>query len=515
MGGIKKSRRRRGWPGGYIGCLMALTLALVLIAGGKAWAIEISIGERPLILTGYANQGISYGLSGDDHYDVQGGFQQAIFQGLLEARYDLHPDFRLFASGKINADWSYVYLSGDSDWEAKGFDQSKDKLAFFDSWDDLLCEAHVTWTPGNFIIRLGKQIVKWGETDAVRITDQINPVDGRRGITDVEFETTIIPITLAKVSYFIQPNSSWLQDVQVEGIFNPNVNFRYNEGVTTGNESMGIWAPNIVVPLGGAYPKDYAHYGEGNLLIEEPDTLDSDGFEYGLRLRTVIMDSVITMMYFYGRDNSPAATTLGSSTTISPWDGRLVIQPNVKWTFPLYRFLGATFTRDLPSLTSSFLGGVAPTIRLEAMYGINNTYLTSTGTLEERDDFRWGAAVDWKVDIPFLNPKAYFSITGQLFGQHFRDYPSFYDLSAGEEDNYQATLYIGTSYLHNKLSPSVFYWYDITNEAQFIQPKLTYDYDHNWSYALSAVFFMGNEQNKSFALYENKNMVTFTVSYNF
>ena len=513
--GVTKRDRGRSWLAGFISGLMMLMLALALAAESKAWAFEVLLGERPLTFSGYVNQSISYGLTGDDHYDVQGGFQQAVFQGLLEARYEANPDLRFFASGKINADWAYAYLSGDSDWEAKGFDQSKDNLAFFDRWDDLLSEAHVTWTPGNFNIRLGKQIVKWGETDAVRITDQINPVDGRRGITDVEFETTIIPITLAKVSYFIEPDSSWLQDVQLEGIFNPNVNFRYNEGFTTGNESMGIWAPNVELPLGGPFPLDYAHLGKSDLLIEEPDTLDSDGFEYGFRLRSIVMDSVITLMYFYGRDNAPAATPLGSSSFISPWDGRLVIQPKTKWTFPLYRFVGATFTRDLPSLTSSFLGGVAPTIRLEAMYGINNTYASSVGTLEQKDDFRWGAAVDWKVDIPFLNPRAYFSITGQFFGQHFRDYPRFFDLAAGEEDNYQATLYVGTSYLHNKLSPSVFYWYDITNEAHFIQPRLSYQYDHHWSYALSAVFFMGNEQNKSFDVYENKNMVTFTISYNF
>jgi hypothetical protein len=38
-----------------------------------------------------------------------------------------------------------------------------------------------TWTPGDFLFRVRKQIVRWGETDGFRLMDQINPLDQRRG----------------------------------------------------------------------------------------------------------------------------------------------------------------------------------------------------------------------------------------------------------------------------------------------------------------------------------------------
>jgi hypothetical protein len=45
-------------------------------------------------------------------------------------------------------------------------------------------------------VDLDKQIVLWGEMDGIRHTAPINPLDQRRGLTDAEFETTIIQIWL-------------------------------------------------------------------------------------------------------------------------------------------------------------------------------------------------------------------------------------------------------------------------------------------------------------------------------
>ena len=55
--------------------------------------------------------------------------------------------------------------------------------------------------------------------------DQINPIDQRRGFTDVEFENTIIPIWLIKGEYYPKMNLGWLQDLGFELTMNPNVTF--------------------------------------------------------------------------------------------------------------------------------------------------------------------------------------------------------------------------------------------------------------------------------------------------
>ena len=147
-----------------------------------------------------------------------------------------------------------------------------------------MSEAHVTWRPDQFYLRLGKQIVRWGETDGFRLMDQINPLDQRRGLADVEFENTILPIWLARAEYAVRDLPVWAQALSFQGIFNPNAEFRHNESIQPGNTAWGIWAPNRDLPLGQAYPPDYAHLGSADARLREPT--GSEGFEYALRVRT-------------------------------------------------------------------------------------------------------------------------------------------------------------------------------------------------------------------------------------
>lgn len=52
--------------------------------------------------------------------------------------------------------------------------------------------------------------------DGIRLMDQINPLDQRRGFADVEFETTIIPIWLVRANYSLPVHSRWLQNLGFE-----------------------------------------------------------------------------------------------------------------------------------------------------------------------------------------------------------------------------------------------------------------------------------------------------------
>ena len=144
--------------------------------------------------------------------------------------------------------------------------------------------------------------------------------------------------------------------------------------------------------------------------------------------------------------------------------------------------VGATFTSDFPSLNSSALGGVAPVLRLEGEYVMNNTLSTEAGVVGlpfgsyvKKDEIRYLVGVDWKVKVDILNPRAYFFISGQFYSRHIMDFnkdmaPA--EVSAGmdlkdflinvKEDNYMTTLLINTTYFHNKLTPQFFWMRDMT-----------------------------------------------------
>ena len=392
---------------------------------------------------------------------------------------------------------------------------------------DVLQEAHVTWSTGDFLFRLGKQIVVWGETDAIRLMDQINPLDQRRGITDVEFESTVMPIWLVRADYYFDVGSSWLQDLGLEMIFNPNADFVPERLTYPGNEHLGIWAIDVPMDMG---PMGKAHMGSFNDDISEPDEWDPDGFEYGIRLKAVAWDAIITLNYFYGRDNNRAAIFVPAMPIIEPngFDDQPVVHLSRKGHYPLFRFAGATFTRDFESLNLSALGGVAPVLRLEGLFGKNNTFSTNLppglDRFEKYDEIRYAIGIDWKIKIPWLNPRAYFTLMPQFYHRHIFSYPTDHKLMDGAgppvpENTYMTTFRISTTYFHNKLEPSFTWVGDHSYHSGFFIPQLKYEYDDQWNFTLGAVLIDGsgdvNRAGQGLHKLRNKDHIFFTASYRF
>jgi hypothetical protein len=500
--------------------VVVMTIAPMVLFVHQTLAIEFDLFGRPVTLMGYVQQSVGIGIGGDK-YDTKQGFQSALFQGLLEVEYSPHADWKFFGSIKGNADWAYPILRNNNEWQDKGFNGSRERLYIFDDGRDLLNELHVTWAPNDFYFRVGKQIVVWGETDGFRLMDHINPADQRRGLSDLQFENTILPLWLARAEYRLPVKPAWLQELGFQFIFNPNLEFRGNESIVPGNDKAGIWAPFVKIPLGGPYPFDFAHLGSFDEHIPKPS--GHEGMEYGFRVRSVIYDSIITLNYFYGRDFDPArvALPLPPRMEVSPFDGRLIIHPAMEGFFPRFKFVGATFSRDIPSVKASFLGGVSPVLRFETMYVFNSTYGTSINTFDKADEFRWMVGADWKVKIPFLNAKAYFMISPQFYHRKVLDYPDNFKLNDNatgaplKHDNYMASLLVNTTYFHNKLQPMFLWLYDITNQASIFKVQASWEQSHHWKYTLGVLLFDGLKKGSGFEIFNNKNQIYATIDYRF
>lgn len=222
---------------------------VALLAIGQGIAAEYDVGGKPFTFMGYITQGASFNITDKNRYDTPRGLESALTNLFIETAYKPRDDVKLYASGMFTADWAYDINSHSNDWVSKGFGGSRSNL-YMDNKDwQLLKEAHVTWTPPNWNIRLGKQIVSWGEMDGFRLMDQINPLDQRRGFADVEFETTIIPIWLAKAEYYLPVKPTWIQDLGIEMVFNPNAEFIRDQFIKPGNDVGGVWAPDIGTAL--------------------------------------------------------------------------------------------------------------------------------------------------------------------------------------------------------------------------------------------------------------------------
>jgi hypothetical protein len=495
-------------------------LILVLMAGliialtcSSAFAEEFSVLGRPLKLFGFATQGFSYGFR--DKYDTESNLNSALMNLFVEGDYQITKDLKFYGSGMLTVDWIYQLKGNHDSWNDQLFSKSKHNLNVDDKYWQLLKEARLTWTPGDFMFRVGKQIVSWGELLAFRIMDQINPLDQRRGFLDIEFETTIIPTWLFRADYNPKIKLSWLQDLGFEFVYNPNADFIPNQDLGLGNADFGIWAPNVPIP-GVHLATTYAN-------IREPKRW-KEGNEFAFRAKANMFGAVTTLNFFYGRDNSPV--TLGVPPFAAPVpphifasDGDVLIHLFSEGKYPLLKFVGATIAKEITPLSAvSFLGGVAPVVYLEALYAFDSTFtftnpITTMGRFDKSDDFRTGVEVAWKVKIPALNPRAYFSLTGEFFYRRIINYPSFEEIAGLKKNNYQTFLSVGTSYFHNKLNPSFTWIHDINSNSNYFIPKLVYDLDYHWHFTLGAQLFKGAKEGQVFNVFENKNQIFFKVAY--
>lgn len=496
---------------------------IVLLIFSFATAGEYNLLGRPLNLFGYVTVGGSFSEPNNDRYDNQQGLNSALMNIFLEGDYAITRNLKFYGSGMLTVDWIYQLRENDGEWNDKQFSKSKSYLNVDDKYWQLLKEAHFTWSPENFSMRVGKQIVAWGETDGFRLMDQINPQDLRRGFGDVEFETTIIPIWLIKADYSPPNKPTWLQDLNFEFTYNPNADYIPNQPIKTGNDVGGIWAPNVVLP--GPPPFYSSHMGSAVANIKTPKQWE-DGNEFAFRIRALAYDSVITLNAFYGYDNDYVSRLVPPYLAPIPphilaSDGKTILHPYMEGYYPLFRFLGGTYSRDIPPLKASILGGVAPVVRIEALYAYESTFaFTKTGTpisrFDTSDEVRAAIGVDWKVKIPILNPRAYFSLSGQFYYRRINDYPSdtsIETIQGLEKDNYQTTLGISTSYFHQKLTPSFFWLRDINSQSDFFRYQLVYDYSNNWHFTLGALILGGDKSGQGFQLFDNKDQLYFKISY--
>jgi len=501
--------------------ILSAVLMLVFLVGGlvqPASARQFTLFDKPLNVFGFASQSASISLKGD-HYHVEKGLQQALLTVFAEADYRPRHDTTLYVSGKLTMDLIYELKHDDRSWNDKGFSHSRSRMYLDDRSWQFLQEAHVTWTPWTFLFRVGKQIVSWGEMDFFRIMDQINPLDDRRGFSDVEFENTIIPIWLVRAEWWPELNLGLLNEAGIQFVFNPNAQWIPNQRLETGNDFGGIWSAAAAIPIGTRTL--YVGSPDLNNIIE-PDNWSDDAFEYALRLTLMIRGSILTLNGFDGLENSPQLLfdkpMFVPARSRAP-DGTLIVHPRYTGKHPRQKFVGVTWTGDLPIVISA-LGGVNPLIRVEVRYQWEKVFADADQTMYIESGFLdTGLGIDWKVKIPALNPRAYFTVMPQFFYSNIIDYPDFgkvNDVDRGflpDRDQYSASLVLSTSYFNAKLVPTLAMAYLFNNQASLLLPSLAYLMNNTWNFSIEAAFLGGSVKNVPLWIFRKNDYIAFKVKY--
>ena len=113
----------------------------------------------------------------------------------LELDADLWKNWRARVSGHGFYDVAYT-IDGRHNYTDDVLDNYENELEF----DEVYLQGSVT---NDLDLKAGRQIVVWGRSDNIRITDVLNPLDLRwPGLVDIE--KIRLPVTMTKLDYYIE-----------------------------------------------------------------------------------------------------------------------------------------------------------------------------------------------------------------------------------------------------------------------------------------------------------------------
>ncbi|MEA2027504.1 MAG: DUF1302 family protein [Campylobacterota bacterium] len=149
--------------------------------------------KEPLIkgLTGKLTQQLAYGWNTPEPHDGFNSFKSSLF-------LDYEHKFESGVKIKINAKAYYdsIYRMRDKEnYSTQEIDELESEVELFDAY----IEGKIS---EKFDYKIGRQVVVWGRSDTIRVTDILNPIDNRRpGMVDIE--DLRLPVTMAKFDYFV------------------------------------------------------------------------------------------------------------------------------------------------------------------------------------------------------------------------------------------------------------------------------------------------------------------------
>ncbi|MBI3247507.1 MAG: hypothetical protein HYZ50_13475 [Deltaproteobacteria bacterium] len=104
-----------------------------------------------------------------------------------------------------------------------------------------LFEWYFNITKGPLFLRIGRQNLSWGETDAFRLLDQINPLDNGFGGFLVSLDERRVPLNMLRAQWSFGTVGP-ISDLTLEGFVSPDRRTTANYGLALGS----YWTPYTV-----------------------------------------------------------------------------------------------------------------------------------------------------------------------------------------------------------------------------------------------------------------------------
>ncbi|HEV8718516.1 MAG TPA: DUF1302 family protein, partial [Candidatus Binatia bacterium] len=304
-----------------------------------------------------------------------------------------------------------------------------------------LFEAYVDFTRGPLFLRIGRQNLSWGETDAFRLLDQINPLDASFGGFLVSLDERRLPLDMARVVYSFERVGPF-SELNLEG--------------------YGALDDNVATPVPTGSPWSTPNPPGIRGFVKRPAKNFTDA-RGGFRLTTRLGDLTLSAAHYYTFLDTPlvriVTPEMKPPVNLAEFDAAVAagnaaqflvdhFQANV--LFPKIAISGATASFSLPRFYAVVRSEVAifwrePLFKNSGPLNLLGPALTHgqitpgykqvgidavTGSplLKYKNDIdrfhvvRWSLGIDINRYIRFLNPQQSFIISGQMFATHIVDF---------------------------------------------------------------------------------------------
>ena len=141
--------------------------------------------------TGKLTEQLAFSYSDDRPHDNISSLKTSL---LLDYEHKFDNGFKFKTNGKAYYDAIYD-IRGKEKYSKDELDELKSEVELFDAY----VEGSIS---SNLDFKVGRQVVVWGRSDTIRVTDVLNPLDNRRpGMVDIE--DLRLPVGMAKLDYFV------------------------------------------------------------------------------------------------------------------------------------------------------------------------------------------------------------------------------------------------------------------------------------------------------------------------
>ena len=325
-------------------------------------------------------------------------------------------------------------------------------------------EYYLTYSPGDFIIKIGKQQLVWGEADILRLSDIINALDmSWRGFFE-SWEDLRRPVRMFNVVYDV-PWRAAEYKIKLELIYNPE-----------------DFSPTVFAPEGAFWAIPTLPPGSLDEMDREmPDKHDLRNGQVGGRVRMNLGGWDLAAFGYYSMMEGPVFK-------VNPFSTKG--QTPVDFYWPRISTYGGSFN-FYEDYTGTVFRGEFTYTRHQSFnqIAVHPVFGPLPGIIR-KNRVAYMLGFDRPCMIESLNSQRTFFVSGQLFQSFILNADSddnLFNTGMGKKSNSRnqtaLTLLVNTEYFDAKLVPQIQGGYDFAGSGMF-NPQITYK--PNWSLQFSA-----------------------------